>query len=149
MSVFEALSSPRTPDLEISNFDSLLAAASLQPEPQRILFVFLEASLPKDHDVSQAQRYALGQGGALRPVMCVDKDPEELSSFADLFQESSQMGMAWHLVLVACLCGRGGVMPGSRETDQALKVMMETMQSGGDVSRYMAFDRNGEPVLIY
>lgn len=135
--------------MEITSFESLLAAASLQPEPQRILFVFLEATLPKDHDENQAQRYALGQGGALRPVMCVDKGPDDLSSFVELVQEAEQMGRTWQIVLVACLEGRGGVAPNSKETDKALKVMMETLQSGGDVTKYLAFDRNGEPVLLY
>jgi hypothetical protein len=58
--------------MAISNFASLLAAARQQPEPQRFLFVFLKASLPKDHAPEEAVRFEQGQGGALEAVMTVE-----------------------------------------------------------------------------
>lgn len=132
--------------MNITSFESLLAAASQQPDPQRILFVFLKASLPKDHDSAQAQRFASGQGGALQAVMCVDKSVGELSNFADLVQESELMEQDWQIVLVGCLAGHAGLMPTAKDAEQPLKVMVETVQSGGDVTRYLAFDRQGEVV---
>ncbi|HQS32831.1 MAG TPA: ribonucleotide reductase subunit alpha, partial [Polaromonas sp.] len=78
--------------MNISSFDDLLQAARAQPEPQRLLFVFAGVELPDDATPEQRQRFAAGQGGALVPLMCVDKRPDELASFGALMQESSQFG---------------------------------------------------------
>jgi len=56
-------------------------AAKQQPEPQRLLFLFLKASLPEDHGEEEADRFHSGQGGALQPIMCVDKTADELGSW--------------------------------------------------------------------
>ncbi len=34
--------------MNITNFETLLMAAKQQPEPQRLLFVFLKAEMPED-----------------------------------------------------------------------------------------------------
>ena len=78
--------------------------------------------------------------------MCVDKAAEELGSFSDLVKESEKTGQDWHIVLVAGLSGINNVAPGSAEVDRSLKMMMKTVQNGGDLSRFMAFNRGGEPV---
>ena len=67
--------------MEITSFDDLLHAARAQPEPQRLLFVFAGVELPDDATPAQRERFAAGQGGALVPMMCVDKRPEEIASF--------------------------------------------------------------------
>ncbi len=123
-----------------------MLAAKNQPEPQRLLFVFLKASLPEDHEGDEAERFHSGQGGQLQPVMCVDKTLDELGTFADLVTESEAMGQPWQIVLVAGLSGRNGVMPSSDDATQPLKVMQNTVENGGDLSNYMAFDRDGIPV---
>ena len=64
--------------MDISSFDDLLHAARLQPEPQRLLFVFVGVELPDDATPAQRARFEQGQGGALVPLMCVDKTPQEL-----------------------------------------------------------------------
>jgi hypothetical protein len=124
----------------------LLQAAKNQPEPQRLLFVFLKASLPEDHEGEEAIRFHSGQGGQLQPVMCVDKTLDELGNFSDLVTESEQMEQEWQIVLVACLSGRNGLMPSSDDATQPLKIMQHTVENGGDLSNYMAFDRAGLPV---
>jgi hypothetical protein len=124
----------------------LLIAAKQQSEPQRFLFVFLKASLPKDYDAAEEARFHEGQGGALQPLMCVDKSVDELTSFKDLVDESKKMNDDWQIVLVAAMSGRAGVMPNSDEAKQPLEMMVKTVEQGGDLSRFMAFDRNGEPV---
>lgn len=123
-----------------------MLAAKNQPEPQRLLFVFLKASLPEDHENDEAERFHSGLGGQLQPVMCVDKTLDELGTFADLVTESEAMGQPWQIVLVAGLSGRNGVMPSSDDATQPLKVMQNTVENGGDLSNYMAFDRDGIPV---
>lgn len=123
-----------------------MLAAKNQAEPQRLLFVFLKAFLPEDHESQEATRFHSGQGGQLQPVMCVDKTLDELGTFADLVTEAEHMGQAWHIVLVACLSGRNGIMPSSDDATQPLKIMQTTVENGGDLSNYMAFDREGSPV---
>jgi hypothetical protein len=124
----------------------LLLAAKKQSEPQRLLFVFLKASLPEDHASEEAIRFNSGQGGQLQPVMCADKTPDELGSFAELVTESEKMQQDWQIVLVAGLSGRNGIAPSSDDATLPLKNMLHTVENGGDLSNYMAFDRDGIPV---
>jgi len=111
-----------------------------------LLFVFLKTSLPKDHEGDEEARFNAGQGGELQPVMCVDKTLDQLGSFSDLVEEAAQMKQEWQLVLVAALSGHNGVAPSVVEAEKSLQVMVHGVESGGDLSRYMAFDREGSPV---
>ena len=135
--------------IEITNYASLLAVGRQQSEPQRFLFVFLQASLPDDYTDEDKQRFDSGQGGELQAVMCVDKTPDQLGSFSDLERESRGMGQDWKIVLVSCLSGRKGIAPDSDAVELSLNRMVETVQRGGDLSKFMAFDRKGEPVLFH
>ena len=56
--------------MDISSFDDLLHAARLQPEPQRLLFVFVGVELPDD--ATPAQR--------ARPRQRTRKTPPSISS---------------------------------------------------------------------
>lgn len=123
-----------------------MSAAKQQAEPQRLLFVFLRASLPEDFNEEEEANFHSGEGGELTPIMCTDKVLGELGSFADLVAESEKMEKGWQIVLVASLSGRNGVAPSSDEAEIPLKMMVETLETGGDLSRYMAFDRNGSPI---
>lgn len=108
--------------------------------------MFLKKSLPKDADAGEVDNFHAGSGGALEAVMCVDKDLAELSNFADLVAESEAMAQAWQIVLVACLGGNNGVAPSADDALEPLKMMVQAVESGGDLSRYMAFDRDGVPL---
>ena len=121
-------------------------AAHQQSEPQRLLFVFTKNSLPDDHSVAEAARFEAGRGGGLEPVMCVDKPLDELTNFADLVKESEQMEKEWHMVLVACLFGKNGVMPTTEEAVKPLDMMVQNIQQGANLSGYMAFDAEGNPL---
>ena len=133
--------------MDISSFDDLLRAARRQPEPQRLLFVFANAVLPDDSTPEQRARFQAGQGGALAPLMSVDKIPEELSTFAALVEESRQFGHDWAIVFVASLPGRDGRAPTSKEAGQSLQRMIESIKAGSFGS-FIAFDRQGEPMLL-
>lgn len=132
--------------ISITDYESLISAAKQQSEPQRLLFVFLKASLPEDHKEEEEARFHSGEGGALEPVMCVDKALGDLGAFADLVAEAKRMEQDWQIVLVASLSGSGGVAPDSAEAEKPLGMMVETVRSGGDLSKYMAFDRDGTPI---
>jgi len=130
--------------ISITDYQSLLAVGRQQSEPQRFLFVFLQASLPDEHNTKDEQSFHSGQGGELNAIMCVDKDLQELTNFADLVTESKQMEQDWNLVLIACLSGKNGAQPTAAEAEPILKMMVQTVQNGGDLSKYLAFDRQGE-----
>ena len=101
--------------IAISTFDDLLQAARLQPERQRLLFVFAVAELPEDCTAAQRARFEAGEGGALTPLMCADKTPEEISAFHALVEESRRFGREWSVVFVAALSGRNGRAPSSED----------------------------------
>ena len=133
--------------IEITDYQSLLAAGRQEPNPQRFLFVFLQASLPTEHDEADKEKFHAGQGGELQAIMCVDKDLDELTNFADLVSESKQMEQDWSMVLIACLAGNNGMHPSSAEAEQPLEMMVQSVQNGGDLSKYLAFDKQG--VLLH
>jgi hypothetical protein len=133
--------------MNISSFDDLLRAAREQPEPQRLLFVFANAALPDDSTPEQRARFEAGQGGALTPLMSVDKTPEELGTFAALVEESRQFGPDWAIVFVASLPGHDGRAPTSKEADRSLQRMIESIKTGLFGS-FIPFDRQGQPMLF-
>lgn len=131
--------------MNISSFSDLLLAARSQDEPQRLLFVFAQAELADDSSEEERRRFEAGQGGALVPVMSVDKSPEELVDFAALVGESLQFGKPWTVVFVAALSGRGGVVPADADVAQALDRMTEAIKTG-NLAAFIPFDRDGDTI---
>lgn len=125
----------------VSNFQSLISAARQQAEPQRLLFLFAKAETEESGQSKQ-------QRGTLSPLMCVDKLPEELSSFAALSDEADSISPEWDFMLAAGLSGQNGKAPSSEEAEPFLNQMVSNLTSGQDLSRYVIFDRNDNPVLI-
>ena len=133
--------------MSISNFGDLLRAAREQSQPQRLLFVFANAVLPDDATPEQRARFDAGEGGALTPLMSVDKALEELGTFDALVEESRQYGQDWAIVFVASLSGRDGRAPTSKEADHSLQRMIESIKTGMFGS-FIPFDRRGQPMLF-
>ena len=131
----------------ISSYTDLLNAANAEPQPQRLLFVFCRAELPDDASVTEKADFANGEGGALTPVVCVDKMPDEVSDFAALVDESRQTGQAWDVVFVAAMSGRGGMAPSTDEAKQPLTMMVESVRLG-HVGNYLPLDREGQAVAL-
>ncbi|QIL42950.1 ribonucleotide reductase subunit alpha [Acidovorax sp. HDW3] len=134
--------------MEIQHFDDLLAAARAQAQPQRLLMVFVATELPEDASAEQRARFAQGEGGALVPLMCVDKTPEELDSFATLLAESQQFELPyqpWRLVFTAALSGSNGQAPTSEDAESPLERMVESVKLGM-FGNLLPFDRQGQPV---
>ena len=130
---------------EISHFQQLLQAAAEQPERQRLLFVFAIAELPDHPTAEQQARFAAGEGGALTPVMCVDKAPDELADFDALLQESRKAGPPWQVVFAAGLSGFAGQPPTQSQIDPALEKMVNAVRLGS-VGQYAAYDPAGDPL---
>ena len=133
--------------MDITTFDDLLLAARQQPEPQRLLLVFAGASLPPDASAQQRADFEAGEGGELAPLMCVDKDPHALASFADLAAEAATLGPPWVLVFAAALAGRASLPPPDSEVEAALKKMVDAVRFG-DVANYAPFDSEGHVVKL-
>jgi hypothetical protein len=133
--------------MNIQNFDDLLSAARAQPIPQRLLFVFVGAELPEGSTQEQRLNFEAGQGGALVPLMCVDKSPQELDSFETLVQEAREFGQPWVLVFAAAMGGSVQKPPTSADADQPLQAMVEAVKRG-DVGLYVPFDADGMAVQI-
>ncbi len=105
-------------------------------------------SSPVGGSEEEMHNFHAGTGGHLEPVLCVDKDLNELTTFADLVEESRQLPQEWQLVLIASLAGKNGVAPSAEVAEEPLKQMVHTVQEGGDLSQYLLFDRAGDPVIL-
>ncbi len=128
--------------MQIADFNDFLKAARAQDEPQRLLFVFAVAELPQTHSPGQKKRFEAGRGGALAPVMCVDKGPDELGDFSALERESRNTGQPWDMVFAAALPGRDGQPPAGLELERALRMMIDAVHRGA-IERFLAFDTGG------
>lgn len=133
--------------MSFHDFAGLLQAARRQPEPQRLLLVFAAAELPRDANAAERAAFARGEGGALAPVLCVDKLPEEVASFAALREESTRTGIGWDILFVVALSGHGGYAPGPDEAAQPLRMMVEAIK-GGRIAQFVAVTRDGELVQL-
>jgi hypothetical protein len=137
--------SPKGGMTPLPHFQQLLQAAREQPQPQRLLFVFATAELPDDATPAQQARFEAGGGGALAPIMCVDKAPDELAGFDALLRESRQAGPPWQVVFAAALAGADGRPPAKDRIETALQMMVDGVR-GGAVSRFAAYDGSGAPL---
>ena len=133
--------------MNISSYSDLLAAARAQPQPQRLLFAFARAELPADAGASEREHYAARRGGALAPVMCVDKTVSELGSFEELVAESRHTGKEWDIVFVTTMSGRDGKAPSAADAEAPLNMMVTYIHTG-QVGRFLAFDKDGELLNI-
>ena len=131
--------------MTIASFDDLLRSAREQDTPQRLLFVFTAAGVPDDATPDQHARFKAGEGGTLTPLMCVDKTPDELTSFEALTEESRQLGTAWDIVFVAAMAGSAAREPTSLEAEAPLQRMVESIKSGR-IGGFIPFDAAGLPV---
>lgn len=134
--------------MSISSFDDLLLAADQQSEPQRLLFVFTASELPEDASAEEKARFESGEGGALKPIMTVDKLPAEVASFDALLDESKGTGAHWDIVFVASLSGRAGIAPNSDEASQPLQMMVQAIHTGG-IGNFLAFNRDGDIIRFH
>lgn len=133
--------------VDIRTFGDLLAAARAQPEPQRLLLVFAVAELPPDGTAQQRADFERGEGGALTPVVCVDKLASEIASFEALELEAREALSRWDILFVAALDGRAGVAPNADEAAGPLRMMLESIRAGR-IADFLAVDRRGELVEL-
>jgi hypothetical protein len=133
--------------MEDNPFAQLVAMARQQAAPQRLLFVFAGAELPDDASPEQRTRFERGEGGALVPLMTVDKASDELRSYEALVAEADAMHPGWTFVFIAALGGRGAQAPSSADVERALQRMEDGIKQG-TVGGWLVLDRDGQPVQL-
>lgn len=131
----------------ISNYQDLILATREQPEPQRLLFVFCRSELPDEASAEEKSAFERGEGGALVPVICVDKTPDEAPDFEALVEESRTTGQGWEMVFIAAMSGRGGMVPSTDEAQQPLTMMVESIRLG-HIGHYLPLDLQGNAVSL-
>lgn len=125
-----------------TGFQELLDAARQQAQPQRLLFLFAQIEKLESKRNKQRQR------GALMPLMCVDKLPEELSTFSAFAAEADQVSSEWDFMIVAGLDGEAGQPPSPEQAELHLNRMANDLAVGADLSRYTIFDRKAQQVVM-
>jgi len=103
--------------------------------------------LPDDATAEERLAFERGEGGALTPVICVDKAPDEVPDFGALVEESRATGQAWDMVFVAAMSGRGGIAPTSDEAQQPLTMMVESIRMG-HLGNYLPLNSQGQAVAL-
>jgi hypothetical protein len=126
----------------IEKFDDLLEQANQQTDAQRLLFLFAASDVVKKAKKRDEKK------GSLSPVMCVDKLPAEVDSFKALAGEADGISQDWDMVLIAALSGEGATAPTTEEAEPFLNKMANDLSSGQDLSRYVIFDREENPIVI-
>jgi len=122
--------------------------ARQQPEPQQFLFVFTKVDLPEEHSETEAKRFHEGEGGNLVPVVSVSKGLDELSDFPSLVAESVRIFKNWKVVFIAVLAGKMGMMPSDNEINESLEMMADSINKG-DISKFVGFDQEGNPLQFF
>ncbi len=123
------------------DFKKLIDAAKNQPEPQRLLMLFVQADRENKAKKKKSR-------GTISPVMCVDKLPEELSTFTNLVKEADGISSEWNMVLMAGMNGEGGQPPSAEEAEPLLNRMANDVAMGQDLSRYFILDRKGNQIEV-
>ena len=103
--------------------------------------------MPDEASPEERAAFERGEGGALTPVICVDKTPEEAPDFGALQEESRATGQSWDVVFVAAMSGRGGTPPSTDEAQQPLTMMVESIRLG-HISHYLPLDSYGNAVSL-
>ena len=133
--------------MTISSFDDLLLAACEQPQGQRLLLVFANADLPDDATPEQRAGFEHGAGGALVPIVCVDKTPDEIGNFERLSKEAAQFGTPWRVLFASSMSGTGDASPTSKAAEPALERMVDAIKQGA-FANMIAFDTLGDAITL-
>ena len=157
-----------TTTITLNSFDDFLQVARQQTEPQQLLFVFTRAESPQQGvrtdpvvgDADAARSIDPGthrglepdqpdsqQTAHLAPIVCVDKAPRDIASFALFADEAEVVVQDWSVFFVAALPGIAGHQPTPLAIDESLDRMVDAVRLG-EVGTYLAFDRTGRPLQI-
>ena len=126
----------------IKLFKDLLTMTNEQEQPQRLMFLFANA------EAKNAKKSKKHQQGTITPVMCVDKLPEELTTYDALIKEADSIAKDWNFVFIASLSGDNGKAPSTEDAEPFLNKMTNDIETGNGVNRYVIFDREENPIEL-
>jgi hypothetical protein len=122
-------------------FETLLAQSQKQNSNDVLLLLFANAQ-------SESSGSGKKHSGTIRPVMCVDKSPKHIESFATLVKEADGINKEWNFLLVASLGTANGDTPSSDVVEKHLNKMVYDIENGASLEKYAIFDRDQSPVFI-
>jgi hypothetical protein len=125
-----------------SNFSKMIELAQKQEQPQRLLIMLAKSEI----ETSDKDK---GISGTITPVICVDKTPDEITTFEDFVMEADSIESDWDMMFLSSLSGKNNEMPTPEEADPMLNKMVNDLMSGQDLSSYLVLDRNEEPIDIF
>jgi hypothetical protein len=131
--------------MNITCFDDLIVAARTQPTPQILLMVFVDVELPPDASAQERADFESGQGGALTPRMCLDRDSSQLSDWSSLVAEADRQSPEWRMVMVAAFSVSAADESKADVIEQHLNRMVMSIHQG-QIQSYIPFDRQGQAV---
>jgi len=126
----------------MKTFKELLKLTNEQDQPQRLMFLFANA------ESKNSKKSKKHQQGTISPVMCVDKLPEELTTFSALKQEADSIEKNWNFVFIASLSGEDGMTPSQDDAEPFLNKMVNDVQTGNNIGRYVIYDREENPIEL-
>ena len=126
----------------MKTFKELLELTHQQDQPQRLMFLFAKA---ESKNPKKSKKH---QQGFIEPVMCVDKLPEQLTTFAALKSEADSIEKNWTFVFIASLSGEDGMTPSEDDAEPFLNKMVNDVKTGNNVSRYVIYDRDENPIEL-
>ena len=129
----------------MKTFKELLKLTHEQEQPQRLMFLFANAESTNSKKSKKSKKH---QKGTILPVMCVDKLPEELTTFAALKAEADTIEESWNFVFIASLSGENGMTPSEDDAEPFLNKMVNDVQTGNNVGRYVIYDRDENPIEL-
>lgn len=127
----------------MSQFIELINQAKSDPQRQRFLFLFAKAT-----NLMEEKDRGSYNSGTIESVMCVDKSPEELTTFNSLVEEADGQTKKWDFIFASTISGKGDNDPLPQEVDSALHKMSNAFSNGEDLSQYVVWDREEKIIVI-
>lgn len=132
--------------MQIESFQQLIEAGLEEPNAQRLLLLLVRMDPAEDGALGSADT---DQGQAtLAPVMATDKPLTSRIELENLLTEADEVGARFDLVFVSSMTNSDGGMPRSEDAEPYLRQMAETVLTGGDLSQFAVFNRQGKPVRL-
>lgn len=136
-----------SPTPQIETFDDLVAMAADEPEPAKLLVVLVGVEPVFRRRPGGAEVTGENEG-SLTPLMVRDLLLSPALDLDDVVAGADETRRPWQFLMLAVLAGRHGRAPGHDECDIHLKRMAKALLTGGDLSRFACFDREGRPIRI-
>lgn len=140
-------SAAQEPPAAIETFDDLVAAAAAEPEPSKLLVVLVGVE-PVHYRQPDGTTAPAENEGSLTPMMVRDLLVTPELSLDEVVAAADETRQPWQFLMLAVLAGSDGRAPGRDECDTHLKRMAKAILTGGDLSRFACFDRDGQPIYI-